>query len=87
MLPTPQHSASQKLVRRGIEDAEKREAALAAKYLRPLTAYGTVYYAAKAPKPPAANGAKPTYATTELTRVTPPRPGTSVYPGPWQLPG
>ena len=73
--------------RRGVTDAEKRDAALAAKYLRPLSAYGTIYYAAKHPKPPAENGAKLMYMSTELTRVTPPRTGTAVYPGSWQLPG
>ena len=73
---------------RGQKDAAKRDEALAAKYLRPLTPDSArIEFRPKTPKP-AVEGIKAVYTSAEITRVTPPRGGTSVYPnGNWQLPG
>lgn len=74
---------------RGRNDAAKRDEALAAKYLRPLTAGSArIEFRPKTPKPAAEGAIKAVYMSAEITRVTPPRAGTSVYPGGnWQLPG
>jgi hypothetical protein len=68
---------------RGLDDEVKRRAALAEKYLQPLTHYGKIVYRAKTARP-----ALGMTLTTDVERVTPPQAGTSVYPGgKWQLPG
>lgn len=73
---------------RGEQDREKRNAALADKYLRPLTSYGQIRYQSKDPKPLTDGSAPPKYMSKELTRVTPPLKGSAVYPDAnWKLPG
>ena len=72
---------------RGVEDQKKRDALLADKYLRPLTAYGRVMYTPKEPRAASDGEGRPVYMSKEMTRVTPPIKGTSVYPDDnWQLP-
>jgi hypothetical protein len=71
---------------RGQEDRVKRDQELAEKYLRPLSSCGRIEFRPKTPKK-AVDGSKPQYMSKELKRVTPPKPGTAVYPGDnWQLP-
>jgi hypothetical protein len=76
--------------RRGFADEAKRDKDLAARYLQPLKHYGTVEFRRKGGGAAAATdgGERARSLTVDLTRVTPPRPGTAVYPANrWQLPG
>ena len=71
----------------GFEDAARRDAKLAEKYLQPLGRFHRIEFRAAAPRPAsAAGGARPLLMTADMERVTPPLAGTSVYPnGAWQL--